>query len=75
LRCRYYKRIDVPELATLKLILETSRLKWQHANNTLVVSYGKPPEVRAAEAAEKRSLASIKAQPIGPAGEQDCKQQ
>ena len=65
----------------MKLTLEAARLKWEHANNTLVVSYSKPQEVRAAEAAEKRSLATIKAQP-GPlasagsgADEQNCKQQ
>lgn len=76
---RYFKRISVPELDAMELHLEAGRLRWQHAHNTLVVSYTKPDEVRAAEEMEKCGLKSIEGQGIVPAvpgGEpSDCKQQ
>jgi hypothetical protein len=69
--CRYYKRIEVPEAAAMGFKLSPSNLKWQHAFNTLVVSYSKPDEVRKAESMDKRSLSSI-TQQQEPG---DCKQQ
>lgn len=58
----------------LDLELEPDSLSWQHAHNTLVISYAKPPRVVAAEAEDKRSAAQIKAHNDGAAGG-DCKQQ
>lgn len=42
---RYFKKWPVPELDILQLPLNPNALTWSHANNTLVVSYAKPPEV------------------------------
>lgn len=56
----------------LDLALEPANLSWQHAHNTLVITYQKPAQVIAAEVEDKRSAAQIKAHNDG-AG--DCKQQ
>ena len=59
--------------------LDTARLRWQHAHNTLVVSYSKPEKVKAAEEMEKCGLKTIDgcgAVPALSGGEpSDCKQQ
>jgi hypothetical protein len=62
----------------LGLKMEDTRLKWQYANNTLIVSYSKPQEVRAAESAERRGLSTIQAQSEAShtdVSESGCKQQ
>jgi hypothetical protein len=61
----------VPEMDTMGLKLSPSSLKWQHAFNTLVVSYSKPEEVRKAESMEKRSLSTVASQK----DPSECKQQ
>jgi len=47
---KYYKRIDLPDLRRLKLAVDESSIAWKYANNTVIVSYDKPAEVKAREA-------------------------
>jgi len=42
---KYYKRIQVPDLARLELKLKDELLSWKHQHNTLIISYSKPSEV------------------------------
>jgi len=46
---KYFKRIDVPDLARLGLKLDDAKLSWKHQHNTLIISYARPPEVAAEE--------------------------
>lgn len=50
---KYFKRIQVPDLARAGLKLQDELLTWKHQHNTLIISYTKPAEVLAAE---QRSL-------------------
>lgn len=51
---KYYKRMSIPDLKAggpgepLRRLEEKS-LTWQHANNTLIISYAKPPFIRELE--------------------------
>jgi protein DPCD len=72
-QCRYFKQIPLPELELLGLPCEENRLNWQHANNTLIISYSKPPEVREADALEFKELQRFNTS--GTHGHTDCKQQ
>lgn len=40
--CKFYKKLEVPELVNQGLQLDESRLSWQHGADTLRVSYRKP---------------------------------
>lgn len=42
---KYYKRIQVPDLARLGLKMQDNALTWKHQHNTLVISYARPAEV------------------------------
>ncbi|GAX74324.1 hypothetical protein CEUSTIGMA_g1773.t1 [Chlamydomonas eustigma] len=53
---KYFKRIGIPELDKLGLPLMESALAWTHANNTLIVSYAKPPIVLQARQRKLRTL-------------------
>lgn len=46
---KYYKRFNIPEMDQLKLPLDARFMTWTHNNNTLIISYAKPPQVMAAE--------------------------
>lgn len=46
---KYFKRIDVPDLARAGLKLRDELLTWKHQHNTLIISYARPPEVAAME--------------------------
>ena len=50
---KFYKRFDVPEMTVLGLDLDPGALEWDWKNNTLIVTYKKPPEALAAEVEEK----------------------
>eukprot|EP00441_Pelagodinium_beii_P041717 CAMPEP_0197627274 /NCGR_PEP_ID=MMETSP1338-20131121/5931_1 /TAXON_ID=43686 ORGANISM="Pelagodinium beii, Strain RCC1491" /NCGR_SAMPLE_ID=MMETSP1338 /ASSEMBLY_ACC=CAM_ASM_000754 /LENGTH=297 /DNA_ID=CAMNT_0043197957 /DNA_START=47 /DNA_END=940 /DNA_ORIENTATION=+ len=41
---KYYKRIQVPDLARIGLKLKDDLLTWKHQHNTLIISYNKPAE-------------------------------
>ena len=53
---KFFKRLKLPELDAARppLPLSPAALTWQHAGTTLAISYRKPPEVLAAEEAEKQ---------------------
>merc|ERR1711976_171620 len=46
---KYFKRIDVEDLARLGLKLKEESLSWKHQHNTLIISYVRPQEVVKAE--------------------------
>ena len=39
---KYYKRIDIPDMKRLDLVLEDSEVAWKYQNNTVIISYDKP---------------------------------
>ena len=43
---KYFKRIDIPDLKRLGLVLMESNIAWKYANNTVIISYDKPKEVK-----------------------------
>ena len=43
---KYYKRIDVPDLKRQSLKLDEENIAWKYANNTVIISYDKPAEVK-----------------------------
>ena len=47
---KYFKRIDVPDLRRLNLPIFESNVAWKYANNTVIISYDKPAEVKQREA-------------------------
>eukprot|EP00052_Salpingoeca_macrocollata_P009766 m.76766 g.76766 ORF g.76766 m.76766 type:complete len:191 (-) comp17246_c0_seq3:70-642(-) len=66
---KYFKRFDIAEMMRLGLALDSASLHLTHANNTLIISYDKPKEVRDMEQALRRQRAGIKA---AKEGEADC---
>lgn len=46
---KYFKRIDVEDLARLGMQLKDESLSWKHQHNTLIISYTRPIEVVKAE--------------------------
>ena len=74
---KYYKRIDIPDLKRLNMKMQEEAIAWKYANNTVIISYDKPAEVKAKEK-EMLNLAHKAAmQSAGAQGGQDvgCKQQ
>ena len=43
---KYYKRIDIPDLKRAELEIEESSVTWKYANNTVIIGYGKPDQVK-----------------------------
>lgn len=59
---KYYKRIDLLDIRRNDMKLKDELLSWKHQHNTLIISYAKPQEVKAAEQkalrdAEKAAIA------------------
>ncbi len=46
---KYYKRIDLPDLRRLSLVIVEERIAWKYANSTVIISYDKPEEVKKRE--------------------------
>ena len=46
---KYYKRIDIPDLKRLGLKVDESSVAWKYLNNTVIISYDKPAEVKQRE--------------------------
>ena len=46
---KYYKRIDIPDLKRLNMVMEESSIAWKYANNTVIISYDKPDAVKKKE--------------------------
>jgi len=42
---KYFKRIDIPDMARQKLKLDPMCVTWEYKHNTLIISYPKPDEV------------------------------
>jgi hypothetical protein len=40
---KYYKRFDIPDLKRINIKLEESEIAWKYQNNTVIISYDKPP--------------------------------
>ena len=43
---KYYKRIDLPDLRRCKLQIDEAAIAWRYSNNTVIISYDKPIEVK-----------------------------
>ena len=56
---KYYKRIDIPDMKRLELVLEDSAIAWKYQNNTVIISYDKPEKCIEAEKKKKESLSTI----------------
>ncbi len=46
---KYYKRIDIPDLKRLSLKIDESSVAWKYINNTVIISYDKPPQAKQRE--------------------------
>lgn len=69
---KYFKKYGIPELDLLGLPYEGQRLQFYHSNNTLVISYTKPPAMLAAEEEDRQERRKIRAEEDGDV---ECKQQ
>ena len=47
---KYYKRIDIPDLKRLSLQIQEESVTWKYANQTVIIGYDKPAEVKTKEA-------------------------
>ena len=47
---KYYKRIDIPDLRRAGLDIDEAAIAWRYTNNTVIISYDKPQEVKAKDA-------------------------
>ena len=73
---KYFKRITIDDLARSKIALDESLLSWSYENNTLVISYKKPPVVLKAEQEAKVARLQAPEQKPAPDSENpECKQQ
>ena len=72
---KFFKRLQLPELDAAALPLSPAAMTWHHSGATLVISYRKPPEVLAAEAAEAAQRKTIAPGRPEADGDVDCKQQ
>lgn len=71
---KYYKRFQIPDLIRLKIPLNSSMLKWDHTNNTLLISYRKPSQlVQEEKNKEKQIIEMSKEKPRE--GDVQCPQQ
>ncbi|KAL8187456.1 UNVERIFIED_CONTAM: hypothetical protein K2H54_049015 [Gekko kuhli] len=69
---KYYKKFSIPDLDRFQLPLDCTALSFTHANNTLIITYQKPPEILAAEEELQKELKKIKA---ANDGDGECKTQ
>lgn len=71
---KYFKRLEIPDMARAGIALDASRLSFEVKYNTLVITYKKHLSILAAEAAEKKERLSmpVKRQAEEP---QSCKTQ
>ena len=56
---KYYKRIDIPDMKRMKIVLEDSAVAWKYQNNTVIISYDKPEKCIEADKKKKENLATI----------------
>eukprot|EP01112_Ceratiomyxa_fruticulosa_P015229 TRINITY_DN4456_c0_g1_i1.p1 TRINITY_DN4456_c0_g1~~TRINITY_DN4456_c0_g1_i1.p1 ORF type:complete len:121 (-),score=26.79 TRINITY_DN4456_c0_g1_i1:42-404(-) len=62
---KYFKKIDLLDLTRVKIQLDSKELSWTYSNNTLVISYKKPPAILKLEADAKVERANIKVEKEG----------
>ena len=43
---KYYKRIDIPDLRRAGLEIDEAAIAWRYTNNTEIISYDKPAQVK-----------------------------
>jgi hypothetical protein len=72
---KYYKVIDIPDMKRFKLSMVPQALKWSHANNTLIISYPKPPPIIQHERTKEYELRQMNAQKEPREGDVQCPQQ
>lgn len=58
---KYFKKIEVPEMARLGLALDAAALSWEHSGTTLLVKYAKPEKVLKAEKKRVKDVAKAPA--------------
>ena len=46
---KYYKRIDIPDLKRIQLVIDESAIAWKYSNNTVIITYDKPQQVKQRE--------------------------
>ncbi|XP_074855400.1 protein DPCD isoform X1 [Carettochelys insculpta] len=69
---KYYKKFSIPDMDRYQLPLDPAALSFTYANATLIITYRKPQEIRAAEEELQQELKKIKA---ANDGEGECKTQ
>lgn len=57
---KYYKKFPIPDMERLGLSLDGSSLAFNHANDTLIISYKKPEEVLDLEKMVRAELKKVK---------------
>eukprot|EP00756_Hemistasia_phaeocysticola_P049946 Hpha_TRINITY_DN24551_c0_g1::TRINITY_DN24551_c0_g1_i1::g.172596::m.172596/K20800/DPCD; protein DPCD len=67
---KYFKKLDVPDMARMGLPLENGAVEWNHAHSTLVVGYKKPQKVLDQEKTAAKERAAMKAERPGEDGSQ-----
>lgn len=43
---KYYKRIEIPDLRRVGLEIDEAAIAWRYTNNTVIIGYDKPNEVK-----------------------------
>ena len=64
---KYYKRIDIPDLRRVGLEIDEAAIAWRYSNNTVIISYDKPEQVKAKDAEMLRLAA--RASQVGAASQ------
>ena len=60
---KYYKRIDIPDLRRVSLQIDEAAIAWRYTNNTVIISYDKPEQVKAKDAEMLRLAARAQSTP------------
>ncbi|KAL0490788.1 dpcd [Acrasis kona] len=68
---KYYKVIQIPDMIRLKQQLIPQSLQWSHSNNTLIISYPKPPALVQQERVKEHQLRQLNSKE----GDVQCPQQ
>ena len=72
---KYYKKFEVEDLKRIGLKLKESDLQWTHANNTLVISYSKPYEIKKLETSRTQEIKQMSKSKEPRDGDVQCPQQ
>lgn len=58
---KYYKRIDIPDLKRCGLQVDEAAIAWRYTNNTVIIGYDKPDQVKQKDAEMLRLAAKATA--------------